>query len=116
LTWGNLFLCSFGKLCQQFHKYQQNEQVALTSKPWNKKGPGHIMLEIQVMDLDRHTGTNMARSQPSPLDNWISNNYTDLNKQLRIGECPSNSPFLKNDGAEAHCFLRNGEIRGHSPT
>jgi hypothetical protein len=24
--------------------------------------------------------------------------------QLRIGECPSNSPFLKNNGAEAHCF------------
>jgi hypothetical protein len=23
---------------------------------------------------------------------------------LRIGECPSNSPFLKNNGAEAHCF------------
>ena len=21
-----------------------------------------------------------------------------------IGECPSNSPFLKNNGAEAHCF------------
>ena len=23
---------------------------------------------------------------------------------LCIGECPSNSPFLKNNGAEAHCF------------
>ena len=23
---------------------------------------------------------------------------------LRIGECPSNSPFLKNNGAEAHWF------------
>jgi hypothetical protein len=23
---------------------------------------------------------------------------------LRIGECPSNSPFLKDNGAEAHCF------------
>ena len=23
---------------------------------------------------------------------------------LSIGECPSNSPFLKNNGAEAHCF------------
>jgi hypothetical protein len=21
-----------------------------------------------------------------------------------IGKCPSNSPFLKNNGAEAHCF------------
>jgi hypothetical protein len=25
-------------------------------------------------------------------------------RPLRIGECPSNSPFLKNNGAEAHCF------------
>jgi hypothetical protein len=24
--------------------------------------------------------------------------------QLCIGECPSNSPFHKNNGAEAHCF------------
>ena len=23
---------------------------------------------------------------------------------LRIGECPRNSPLLKNNGAEAHCF------------
>jgi hypothetical protein len=23
---------------------------------------------------------------------------------LCIGECPSNSPFLKNNGAEVHCF------------
>jgi len=23
---------------------------------------------------------------------------------VRIGECQSNSPFLKNNGAEAHCF------------
>ena len=23
---------------------------------------------------------------------------------LRIGECPSNSTFLKDNGAEAHCF------------
>ena len=40
---------------------------------------------------------------------------------LSIGECPSNSPFLKNNGAEAPkgprpIVLRNGEIRGHSPT
>ena len=25
-------------------------------------------------------------------------------RPLGIGECPSNSPFLKNNGAEAHCF------------
>jgi hypothetical protein len=32
---------------------------------------------------------------------------------LRIGECPSNSPFLKDNGARGPLFLRNGEIRGH---
>jgi Icc-related predicted phosphoesterase len=25
-------------------------------------------------------------------------------RSLRIGECPSNSPVLKDNGAEAHCF------------
>ena len=24
--------------------------------------------------------------------------------ELSIVECPNNSPFLKNNGAEAHCF------------
>ena len=38
---------------------------------------------------------------------------------LCIGECPSNSPFLKNNGGEfpkgpRPIFLRNGEIRGLS--
>ena len=28
----------------------------------------------------------------------------EAREPLRIGECPSNSPFLKNNGAEAHCF------------
>jgi hypothetical protein len=27
-----------------------------------------------------------------------------LMKQVPVGECPSNYPFLKNNGAEAHCF------------
>ena len=26
------------------------------------------------------------------------------NGKVSIGECPSNSPFLKNNEAEAHCF------------
>jgi hypothetical protein len=32
--------------------------------------------------------------------------YRGLRKRqaLRIGESPSNSPFLKHNGAEAHCF------------
>jgi hypothetical protein len=53
-------------------------------------------------------------------------------RALCIGECPSNSPFLKNNGAlvslhflktmglgpfgaSAPLFLRNGELLGHSP-
>ena len=42
--------------------------------------------------------------------------YIILTERLCIGECPGNSPFLKNNGAETHCFLGNGEIPGHSPT
>jgi hypothetical protein len=28
----------------------------------------------------------------------------DIQVLVVIGECPSNSPFLKDNGAEAHCF------------
>jgi hypothetical protein len=27
-----------------------------------------------------------------------------FSETVRIGECPSNSPFLENNGAEAHWF------------
>jgi hypothetical protein len=30
--------------------------------------------------------------------------FLSIHATVRIGECPSNSPFLKNNGAEAHCF------------
>ena len=33
---------------------------------------------------------------------------------LRIGECSSNSPFLKNNGAEAHCFKEWRDTRTFS--
>ena len=33
---------------------------------------------------------------------------------LSIGECPSNSPFLKNNGAEAHCFKEWRDTRTFS--
>jgi hypothetical protein len=33
---------------------------------------------------------------------------------LCIGECPSNSPFLKNNGAEAHCFKEWRDTRTFS--
>ena len=37
--------------------------------------------------------------------NCMCRPYIDTNKcGLCIGECPSNSPFLKNNGAEAHWF------------
>jgi hypothetical protein len=32
-----------------------------------------------------------------------------------VGECPRIPPFLKNNGASAPLFLRNGELLGHSP-
>jgi hypothetical protein len=40
---------------------------------------------------------------------YIVYKYPQCDIILRIGECPSNSPFLKNNGAEAHwsCNLLN---------
>jgi hypothetical protein len=46
----------------------------------------------------RHTASLRMESSNS---NII---YYSYRLHLRIGECPSNSPFLKDNGAEAHCF------------
>ena len=62
------------------------------------------MLEIQVMDWDRHT--DVAGSKPSPLDYWISNNYTDLNKQL-LEAHKSLNPSLSKDQVTPGTYLHN---------
>jgi hypothetical protein len=45
-----------------------------------------MALEIQVLALDRHknvAGLNrLMGSEPSPSDNWITNDNTDINKQM----------------------------------
>jgi hypothetical protein len=45
----------------------------------------NMMLEIQVLAWDRHkdvAGLNrLMGSQPSPLDNWISNSNIYINKK-----------------------------------
>ena len=47
----------------------------------------HMALEIQVLALDRHknvAGLNrLMGSEPSPSDNWITNDNTDINKQYK---------------------------------
>jgi hypothetical protein len=56
--------------------------------------------------------------------NFILQSKLSVNTELiwlRIGECPSNSPLLKimeprPQRGQGPLFLRNGEIRGHSPT
>ena len=51
----------------------------------HKEIPQHMALEILVLALDRHknvAGLNrLMGSQPSPSDNWITNDNTDINKQ-----------------------------------
>ena len=75
---------------QQYHQVQQSEQWLL-GDPWlltiahrtQKRRPRHMMLEIPVA-WDRHKNVTrlncLMGSQPSPLDNWISNGNTDTNK------------------------------------
>jgi hypothetical protein len=62
---------------QQFHQYQQNEQLSLTFIQWTQKNPWHMTLEIQILDWDRHktvAGLNwLSGYKSSPLDNWFSN-------------------------------------------
>ena len=52
---------------------------------WTQKIPQYMMLEIQVLAWDGHinvAGLNrLMGSQPSPLDNWISNGNTFINKR-----------------------------------
>ena len=61
----------------QFYQYQQNERspLNLTEKKKKKK---------QIMTYDNgNPGLNQLMvTQPSPLDNWISNGNTYINKQL----------------------------------
>ena len=51
----------------------------------HRKGPRQLALEIQILTQDRHpkvAGLNRVMgSQPSPLDNEISNGNTDVHKQ-----------------------------------
>jgi hypothetical protein len=41
---------------------------------------------------------------PRPSPEYACGKRNPLCIGLGVGECPSNSPFLKNNGAEAHCF------------
>jgi hypothetical protein len=41
---------------------------------------------------------------PNQENNKIGSVKSDQEGLFCIGECPSNSPFLKDNGAEAHCF------------
>jgi hypothetical protein len=53
----------------------------------NTKRPRQMTLEINVLVWNRHknvAGLNrLIRSQPSPLDNWVSNGNTYINKYLK---------------------------------
>jgi hypothetical protein len=67
---------------QQFHQYQQNEQSPLISNCWAQKRPEYMLLEIYVLlgQVQKYGGVKPINGipTPSPLDNWISNNNTDI--------------------------------------
>ena len=54
-------------------------------KTLNIKRQGHILLEIQILSWDRQNNVagfyQLMGPQPPPLDNWVSNGNTDVNKQ-----------------------------------
>jgi hypothetical protein len=82
ILWSKESLNSDG---QQFHQYQQYEQLPLTSNHWTQKKPQYVTLESHVPPWDKHknvVGLNRLMGfQPSPLDNWISNG--NISKQQR---------------------------------
>jgi len=50
-----------------------------------KNSPRHMTLNILVLAWDRHTNVaelnRLMRCQPFPLDSWIFNGFTYINKQ-----------------------------------
>ena len=49
-------------------------------------------------------GFKNVKQKHRNLARYLDVDYVAFFLKLCIGECPSNSPFLKNNGAEAHCF------------
>jgi hypothetical protein len=61
---------------QQFHLW-------LTQRTLNKKKTRHVTLKIPVLAYDRHDNVVCLNPLMNPLlDNWISNDNTDIDKQL----------------------------------
>ena len=62
----------------------KSDQSPVSLAHWTQKIPWHMTLEMQVLAWDRHknmAGLNwLMGSQPSPLNNWISNSNTWINK------------------------------------
>ena len=95
--------------CQaSFHLVEQITNLIKLTK--DAKGAFVVLilwqLDLQLPVQSVPITTNVLSLNPT--DGKV--NSIELDKTLAtsrwfcIGECPSNSPFLKNNGAEAHCF------------
>jgi hypothetical protein len=73
---------------QHFYQYQQNEQLSITSNNITLKWPRHMTLQIRVLVWYRHTHlveiNQLTGSQPSHLNNWISNGNSYINIKAMI--------------------------------
>ena len=72
-----------------------------------------FLLKIRLFPQANQSAPKLLESPGIYIREYDSYTYYD---NRRIGECSRNSPFHKNNGARGPLFLRNGEIRGHSPT
>ena len=69
---------------------------------WNKRKGNDLpyVTDELYRTLFNRVNLVMCVNQTFSVDRSLNHWWT----QLCIGECQSNSPFLKNNGAEAHCF------------
>ena len=72
---------------QQFHQYQQQNNHL---NSLDIKRPQHLTFEIQVLLLDSHIHvariSRILGFRHHPLDNWISNDNTYINKQYKTAQ------------------------------
>jgi hypothetical protein len=69
----------------KMNNHLSTQLIEHKKKKTTTRADGQVVLEIQVLTWDRHKNVRrlnwLIGSQPFPLDNWISNDNTYINKR-----------------------------------
>ena len=85
--------------------YPQTPCRKATSARWGRITLGSSTRLLNIFEYTSFWGSYAPDIDIMCLNTVIYGvNEYKISLYICIGECPSNSPFLKNNGAEAHCF------------